>query len=89
MSLQEAKAFTRWLVSYAMYFALALLGINTAFNLSPLARDDTDPVDGRSGLRLYTDARTGCQYLGQREGGLTPRIDREGHAICTTPEQKP
>lgn len=26
-------------------------------------KDDTDPPDGRSGLVIYTDHLTGCQYL--------------------------
>lgn len=46
--------------------------------------DDTDPADGRSGMRLYTDAKTGCQYLAVRQGGMTPRLDRNGHHICET-----
>lgn len=47
-------------------------------------RDDTDPPRGRSGLRLFTDNMTGCQYLGNPFGGITPRVDREGRHICTT-----
>lgn len=46
-------------------------------------KDDTDPPDGRSGLRLMTDARTGCQYLAMPLGGITPRRDGEGkHVGC-------
>lgn len=45
--------------------------------------DDTDPPDGRSGLTLSTDHRTGCQYLGRPLGGLTPRLDGTGkHLGC-------
>jgi hypothetical protein len=41
--------------------------------------DDTDK-DGwnRSNLRIYTDHKTGLQYLGTSGGGLTPRLDAEG-----------
>lgn len=47
--------------------------------------DDTDPPGEkeRSGLRLLTDAKTGCQYLAAGiAGGITPRIDDRGNPIC-------
>lgn len=44
--------------------------------------DDTDPPDGHSGLSLYTDHRTGCQYLGVLFGGLTPRLGPDGRQLC-------
>lgn len=46
------------------------------------SRDDTDPPEGRSGMALYTDHRTGCQYLGNPMGGITPRLDRTGKHMC-------
>lgn len=47
--------------------------------------DNTDDIENgiRSGMGLYTDNFTGCQYL-SREGyfsSLTPRLDREGEQI--------
>lgn len=48
--------------------------------------DDTDPPGERSGLGLYTDHKTGCQYLkaGSLFGGnLTPRMDSTGRQICS------
>lgn len=45
--------------------------------------DDTDAPGERSGLVLYTDAGTGCQYL--RAGGgdsLIPRVDKNGIHMC-------
>lgn len=48
--------------------------------LLPSAHDDTDPVDGRSGMMLLTDSGTGCQYL--YRGSLTPRMDANGKQIC-------
>lgn len=42
--------------------------------------DDTDPPNGTSGLNLYTDNLTGCQYLGHN--GLTPRMGPDGKQIC-------
>lgn len=54
-----------------------------AWMLGYPARDDTDPPNGRSGMRLYTDAATGCQYLGTLTGGVTPRHGAGGsHVGC-------
>lgn len=46
--------------------------------------DSTDTSDDeRSGMSLYTDALTGCQYLGAGFGGITPRLDKDGHHVCS------
>ena len=46
-------------------------------------KDDTDPVDGRSGFRLMIDSGTGCQYLQAGYfGGMTPRLNQYGNHIC-------
>ena len=45
-------------------------------------KDDTDPSGGRSGLKIYTDSGTGCQYLSVSGGGVTPRLSSDGHPIC-------
>lgn len=53
-----------------------------------LPHDDTDPSREwwgrpRSGLALYTDAKTGCQYVkAGLFGGITPRLDEQGRPIC-------
>lgn len=50
--------------------------------------DDTDPPRddlwrSRSGLVLYTDSKTGCQYVkAGLFGGITPRLSEEGKPIC-------
>ena len=46
-------------------------------------KDDTDPSDGVSGLGLYTDHLTGCQYL-TRGRNLTPRMNAEGKQVCNS-----
>jgi len=47
------------------------------------ATDDTDRGKWtRSGMSLYTDYGTGCQYLGKIFGGITPRVDKDGKHIC-------
>lgn len=43
--------------------------------------DDTDGTR-RSGMVLYTDAATGCQYLGVSGSGITPRMDEDGYQVC-------
>lgn len=45
-------------------------------------KDDTDPPDSRSGMRLMIDARTGCHYLGNARSGITPRLTVTGKHIC-------
>ena len=58
-----------------------ILLLQFAWVVLPVGRDDTDG-ESRSGLRLRTDARTGCQYLESTGGGLTPRLDRNGKHVC-------
>lgn len=52
-------------------------------------KDDTDPPDGRSGMGLRIDHRTGCHYLTSAgllgESGITPRLDRDGRHVCEAP----
>jgi hypothetical protein len=66
-----------------------LLGLMTAalvqYGLSQLRPyDTTDYADRRSGLGLYEDAMTGCQYLSAGLSGITPRMARDGktHLGC-------
>jgi hypothetical protein len=51
------------------------------------ARDNSDPPDGRSGVSVFTDALTGCQYIGWSPAllgaaALTPRMDATGKQVC-------
>lgn len=62
-----------WLLSVLLF--LSLLSV-----YSPT--DDTDfGAWRRSGLQLFTDARTGCQYVA-RDGALTPRMGADGKQVC-------
>lgn len=45
------------------------------------ARDDTDGPNGRSGLVLHTDHKTGVQYVGTVFGALHVRVDRDGKPV--------
>ena len=51
--------------------------------------DDTDDIKNkkRSGLTLYTDYKTGVQYIG-RWGSLCPRIDKDGNIMTIEEEEK-
>jgi len=54
-----------------------------------IPHDTTDPEGGRSGLSLYIDELTGCQYI--RVGfftKLTPRLDENGAHLCKGDEQR-
>jgi hypothetical protein len=68
-------------------FGAAFLSLGALLMFGPVGRDDTDPPSGRSGMGLYTDSLTGCQYLSHAFSGLTPRMDSAGHQVCrkTTP----
>lgn len=62
----------------------AALGVLLAYVpvlLNP--KDSTDTERGRSGLVLYTDALTGCQYVkGGLFGGVHPRLRGDGTPMC-------
>jgi hypothetical protein len=75
MKLNEAKDYTRWLGK----LILIIWVVSEILLLLPIARDDTDPAGiKRSGMVLYTDAKTGCQYLSVPHGGITPRLGADG-----------
>jgi hypothetical protein len=35
---------------------------------------------------VYRDTVTGCEYISNPDGGITPRLDRTGKQICGDPE---
>lgn len=55
-------------------------------------RDDSDAPNGgpRSELIIYTDHKTGVQYLTNAPFGfaLTPRLDRDGKPIIVSPAKE-
>ena len=53
-----------------------------AWHFLPIGRDNSDG-EKRSGVSVHVDMLTGCEYLGGKNGGLTPRMDANGHHICT------
>lgn len=69
-----------------LLFSFGLVSMVSELLQISFAKDSTDPVDGRSGLRLFKDAATGCNYLG-RSGNLVPRYKPDGTIWCDPPEQ--
>lgn len=68
----------RWFILSVVVVAVAVLSQTAYFN----PYDDSDPPGGRSGLRIYTDHKTGLQYL----GCVTPRLTADGaHMRETAP----
>ena len=52
------------------------------YKITTLPYDDTDFGDERSGLSLFTDNLTGCQYLkAGLFGGITPRLYSDGSQV--------
>lgn len=79
-------------VKHTFYVVLALVTA-LVFGLSVISKwQPTDSTDisrtDRSGLKLHTDAMTGCQYLSTSGGGITPRLDSQGKQICGSKEEE-
>lgn len=79
--LEELKDFVRWLCGWLVLGWLVAAGVN---HCTPIAKDDSDPANGRSGMSVYIDHATGCEYLSARhDGGITPRLNANGtHRGC-------
>ena len=62
---------------------ISVLSILTLFLIDGKREyDNTDTATERSGMSLYTDNKTGCQYLTVLFGALTPRMNSTGKQIC-------
>ena len=86
MTLNESKDLIRWIGKWFL-LAYAMIIILTA---TPLMRDSTDSKEwgnGRSGMNIYRDKLTGCQYLGLPGGGITPRMLHGKHMGCEKPNE--
>lgn len=71
---REFKRDIIWFIACVWLLSLAANAFEWGF-------DSTDG-DSRSGLGLYTDNLTGCQYLSAGGFGITPRLDKAGRHIC-------
>ena len=75
------KAFDPIIISLGTIFGIMLF--------AAFATDDnrkasnTDGLGYRSGVTLFTDQITGCQYLRTSEGSITPRLNAQGKQLCS------
>ena len=81
MNLKDLKEFVVWLAGWWVIGHIILAAISWL----PFGRDSTDPPwPSRSGLSVFKDEWSGCEYLATSKGHLTPRMDTKGyHAGCT------
>lgn len=76
------EKFSDYMMRATAFLFAALILVWAISWFYPNPRDATDPPNGRSGMKLTTDAETGCQYLSVAGGGITPRLDANGKQIC-------
>lgn len=71
-----------WTMVAIVVWLVAWIGVPIIKIIFSTDVDDTD-IDAwnRSGMRVYTDAKTGVQYLGTERGGLTVRVDKDGKPL--------
>lgn len=67
---------------YLFYFLAVIIFVISSCSALLIERDNSDPVEGRSGLNIYTDNLTGCQYLSTNMGYLIERWDGPVHIGC-------
>ena len=78
--LAEGAILTVWRYAVIGFVGLLIVGLLLQ-GLMP--KDSTDASRWvRSGLRLRTDASTGCQYLETSDGAVTPRLTADGRPMC-------
>lgn len=82
MTLQDAKDYTGWLARRIAFWLVVAIPLNYGLNGIFNRKDTTDPASGRSGLGLYTDNLTGCQYVSAGGSGITPRMLGGRHVGC-------
>lgn len=83
MNLKEAKLFSNWLLNKVLVILAIATVISYLISSFFTPYDSTDVPGKRSGLRLYKDAKTGCEYLSANKNGLVKRVDINGtHIGC-------
>lgn len=84
MTLIEAKQFTRWIAFWVSVILVVLFFAEAIFIALGGTLDDTDLSPAkRSGLRVHTDYKNGCQYLSAPKGGIMARYAPDGgHMGC-------
>ncbi len=67
----------------AIIISLIIYVLSGALSIGGFVRDNTDNPESwlPSGMRLHKDNLTGCEYLGGKNGGLTPRLNKDGEQV--------
>lgn len=65
-----------------MFYFFCLFALVSWLWVQPYDDTDNKTTKERSGLRLYTDHKTGCQYLVTLTGSITPRLNNNGKNNC-------
>lgn len=82
MTLATGIALIKYLINTLAILYLVVAAINWGVSKTDWGRDDSDhPTGERSGLKVYTDHKTGVQYLSTPSGALTPRIYSDGAIV--------
>lgn len=79
---QLEKTLTKAFRTNLTWISFNLLVLLIVFSIFSNDKNNSDPLDGRSGLTVYTDNLTGCQYLGRTYGSLVPRMNENGEQVC-------
>lgn len=81
MTLRETKSFTYWLLTLLFITSIWIALFRW---VDPPALDSTDSASGeRSGMQMFIDYQTRCEYLANPKGGITPRLSKSGqHLGC-------
>ena len=68
----------------AVLLPLLIAGCDAQFTMSEDQAVVQRDAEGRkTGVVIYTDATTGCQYVKPlHRDGMTPRLGRDGRQIC-------
>lgn len=61
--------------------AILIVSVLTNVWLQPYDSTDDKANKERSGLMLYRDNLTGCEYLQAGFGSITPRLDRDSNHV--------
>lgn len=71
-------SFKRWVLLIISFLVFTLI----LDWFTPYDDSDDKQAKERSGLSVYTDHLTGCQYLGKTFGPPTPRMGKDGKQVC-------
>lgn len=78
-----AKGFTKHIGMILLTGLVILIIWNISRYAFKLGMDDSGFSNTkRSDMKVYTDYKTGVQYVGTQNGGLSVRVDKDGKPVC-------